>query len=256
MTDWTEIGDARLACGDCLEILPFLEAVDHAITDPPYDHYTHEGALTKSERFKEFGIGFSPMGDLSFLDLLLAATASWVLMFCGLEMLGKYQSKHPKKYVRGAIWDRISNAPQISGDRPAQGGEGIAIFHAQRKNMKWNGGGKAGMFRHLVERGEKVHPTQKPISLINELVTLFSYEDQTVLDPFMGGGTTGVACAKLGRKFIGIEIEPKYFDIACKRIEEAYRQGDFFIERPKAEQMALDKDEPTHPMDRAIQDLP
>tara|TARA_Y100000034_G_C6784059_1_gene350639 strand:+ start:342 stop:524 length:183 start_codon:yes stop_codon:yes gene_type:complete len=60
----------------------------------------------------------------------------------------------------------------------------------------------------------------------------------------------------LGRKFIGIEIEPKYFDIACKRIEEAYRQGDFFVERPKAEQMALDKDEPTHPMDRAIEELP
>ena len=68
----------------------------------------------------------------------------------------------------------------------------------------------------------------------------FTDPGETVLDPFMGSGTTGVACAKLGRKFIGIEIEPKYFDIACKRIEEAYSQGDFFIERPKAEQMGLD----------------
>tara|TARA_Y100000310_G_scaffold340489_1_gene436439 strand:- start:644 stop:880 length:237 start_codon:yes stop_codon:yes gene_type:complete len=76
--------------------------------------------------------------------------------------------------------------------------------------------------------------------LIGELVNLFTNPDQAILDPFMGSGTTGVACAKLGRKFIGIEIEPKYFDIACARIEEAYRQGDFFIERPKAEQGLLD----------------
>ncbi len=54
-----------------------------------------------------------------------------------------------------------------------------------------------------------------------------------ILDPFMGSGTTGVACAKLGRKFIGIEIEPKYFDIACERIRKAYDQPDMFIERPK-----------------------
>ena len=61
-----------------------------------------------------------------------------------------------------------------------------------------------------------------------------------VLDPFMGSGTTGVACVKLGRKFIGIELEPKYFDIACRRIEDAYKQPDMFIERPKkAEQMTL-----------------
>lgn len=64
---------------------------------------------------------------------------------------------------------------------------------------------------------------------------------ETVLDPFMGSGTTGVACANLGRKFIGIEIEPKYFDIACRRIEKAYKQPDFFIEKPApAKQEALD----------------
>lgn len=62
-----------------------------------------------------------------------------------------------------------------------------------------------------------------------------------VLDPFMGSGTTGVACVKLGRKFIGIELEPKYFDIACKRIEQAYKQPDMFIEQPKkAEQVGMD----------------
>jgi DNA modification methylase len=64
-------------------------------------------------------------------------------------------------------------------------------------------------------------------------VSLATRPDETVLDPFMGSGTTGVACVKLGRKFIGIEIEERYFDIACRRISDAYKQGDFFVERPK-----------------------
>lgn len=78
----------------------------------------------------------------------------------------------------------------------------------------------------------RVHPNEKPIKLVNRFIRLHTIEGQTVLDPFMGSGTTGVACAKMGRKFIGIEIEPKYFDIACKRIEEAYRQPDMFVAPP------------------------
>ncbi len=77
------------------------------------------------------------------------------------------------------------------------------------------------------------HPCPKPVKMMRWLVARVSDEpNQTILDPFMGSGTTGVACAKLGRKFIGIEIEPKYFDIACKRIKEAYDQPDIFIEPP------------------------
>jgi adenine-specific DNA-methyltransferase len=82
-----------------------------------------------------------------------------------------------------------------------------------------------------IER-EQSHPTQKPISLMRHIVGISSRKAQTILDPFMGSGTTGVACAKLGRKFIGIEIEPKYFDIACERIAKAYAQPDLFITKP------------------------
>lgn len=227
------IGSCTLYLADCREIIPTLETVDLVLGDPPYDKYTHDGALTKSEKYKEFGITFGSLDDLAFVNQSLEICFGWVIFFCGLEMLGKYQAENPNKYVRGCVWDRIANAPQISGDRPAQGAEGIAVFHGLRKNMKWNGGGKAGIYRHLVERGEKEHPTQKPLSLIKELIELFSNKDSLVLDPFMGGGTTGVACAKLGRKFIGIEIDPQYFGIACKRIENAYRQGDMFIEKTK-----------------------
>jgi site-specific DNA-methyltransferase (adenine-specific)/modification methylase len=79
---------------------------------------------------------------------------------------------------------------------------------------------------------EREHPTQKPIEVMRWCLG-FIPDARTILDPFMGSGTTGVAAIKLGRKFIGIEIEPKYFDIACRRIEEAARQPDLFIERPK-----------------------
>ena len=87
------------------------------------------------------------------------------------------------------------------------------------------------VWRFDIERGSS-HPTQKPVALMRHIIKASSRNSSTILDPFMGSGTTGVACVKLGRRFIGIEIDEGYFDIACKRIEEAYRQPDMFIERP------------------------
>ena len=89
--------------------------------------------------------------------------------------------------------------------------------------------------------GKVDHPTQKPLGLIKRLVGAMVPQHGTALDPFMGSGTTGVACAQLDRKFIGIEIEPKYFDIACERIQTAYDQPDLFIAPPaKPKQGGMD----------------
>lgn len=77
--------------------------------------------------------------------------------------------------------------------------------------------------------GEKQHPTQKPVELMKWCISQLPNDCNLILDPFMGSGTTGVACQQMGKKFIGIEKEPEYFDIACKRIEEASKQGDLFI---------------------------
>jgi site-specific DNA-methyltransferase (adenine-specific) len=79
---------------------------------------------------------------------------------------------------------------------------------------------------------ERCHPNEKPIELIQWCVETLSREGDTILDPFMGSGTTGVACARLGRAFIGVEIEPRYFDIACRRIEAAQKQADLFVAPP------------------------
>ena len=85
------------------------------------------------------------------------------------------------------------------------------------------------------------HPTQKPVNLMRHIIKISSRSEDSILDPFMGSGTTGVAAVKLGRKFTGIEIEPRYFDIACRRISEALKQPDFFIEKPKpAKQEAME----------------
>jgi site-specific DNA-methyltransferase (adenine-specific) len=89
------------------------------------------------------------------------------------------------------------------------------------------------VWRFDIERNQE-HPTQKPLSLMRHIVKISSRQGQTVLDPFLGSGTTGVACAMLGRDFIGIEREPSYFDIACRRIEAAYKQADLFVPAPKS----------------------
>ena len=221
------IGDATLYLGDCMDILPTLPKVDAVITDPPFDAKTHAGA---DPEFSE--IDFLPLLDVAGLaSSLVNASDGWVIAFCAFEQLAAYRDGAGTSWIRAGIWDKVSNMPQMTGDRPAQGGEGIAIMHRPGRK-KWNGGGKAAIWRYLVERGEKQHPTQKPLMLIRELVELFTQPENMILDPFMGGGTTGVAALQLGRKFIGIESEPKYFDIACKRIEQAAAQGKLFAPEP------------------------
>ena len=230
------IGNATLYLGDCREILPTLGTVDAVITDPPYDARTHGGAISDANGNT---IDFAPLEDVAaFVSACLAVCDGWCIAFCPLEELGAYkQAAWPvKAWVRAGIWDRIVNTPQFTGDRPAQGGEGVAIFHRYARK-EWNGGGRAAIWRHTVERGEKQHPTQKPLRLIREFVHLFSALGDTVLDPFMGSGTTGVAAAKEGRSFVGIEIDPKYYETAIRRVSEAQRQPDFFVDtcRPGAE---------------------
>ena len=107
----------------------------------------------------------------------------------------------------------------------------------------WNGGGRHGVFVFPKGEGVKpVHETQKPVRLMCQIISLFTTASQSVLDPFMGSGTTLVACEKLGRKGVGIEKDPEYFEVACKRVDESARQPDLFIEpasKPKQEAMDL-----------------
>lgn len=234
-----EIGDAVLLLGDCLEIMPALDPVDAVVTDPPYGiNYNHSGihrfasvGVTKAARLRGNpkiagdGSPFDPAPLLTFPNVLMFGADHF---YPRLPDSGRWLAWN--KLGDMEPWDSFSDV-----EFAWHSGEGAArIF-----NMKWKG---IACDKRGEENGLRVHTTQKPIRLMAWcLEQAGTAPGQIVLDPFMGSGTTGVACAKLGRKFIGIEIEPKYFEIACRRIEAAYAQPDMFIQpAPRMKQEALE----------------
>lgn len=219
--------------GDCLEIMRGLEAgsVDHIITDPPFNQQAHDYALTfrRGIAYDDAKKGideFKPMENhgLYFAEFL-RITRRWGMAFCTLDEIKIWYDLawEQSAWVRAGVWDRVNPAPQFSGDRPSQAVDGIAIWHNPKQRKKWNGGGKPGIWRYPVER-DKIHPTQKPLALMRKLVSDFTDPGDFVLDPFMGSGTTGVACLELGRNFIGIELINKYCELAEKRLAQAEKQ--------------------------------
>lgn len=207
------------------------ESVDVVISDPPYDERTHRNG----RRGKEGGAGkhksiamtadksFAALtpGELAQLGKLTDRSLRWVVLFCAVEQLGRYQEIAGSCYIRSGIWSRPSPAPQFTGDRPGHWGDGIAIMH-RKGRKRWNGGGKPARWRHnhhgVGACDARVHETQKPIALMLELVRLFSDPGELVYDPYAGSGTTGVACLRLGRRFLGHEMQPRYAQIAAERL--------------------------------------
>ena len=222
MTNPVVIGNAELWLGDCREILPTLGKVDAVITDPPYGlNYPYLSYADTPEN----------LGDLVPPFVAAArAVASRVVIFPGVHNLWVY----PKAdWVVSWSWRSTSHFGRagynmwqpvlLYGDDLKQFGNVNGITKTDSIHYADSNG-----IGFLSERVEG-HPCPKPVKVMRWLVQRFCEAAGTVIDPFMGSGTTGVACMKLGRKFIGIEIEPKYFDIACKRIEDAQRQGDMFL---------------------------
>jgi site-specific DNA-methyltransferase (adenine-specific) len=225
---------------DCFDILPQILA-DHIITDPPYESHMH---LNKANASGIRLDGYASPKPLEFdsidkirplvTPLMVNACKGWMLVFCTPEGVCLWRDEIEKtdaKYKRACVWIKPDSAPQFNGQGPAMGAEMFVSAWCGRGHSKWNGGGRRNVFTYLVNNHDREgsHPTEKPINLMKELVHLFSNENETICDPFMGSGTTGVACVKLGRKFIGIEIEKKWFDLSRKRIQEALDQPDFFI---------------------------
>ncbi len=230
---WREerIGRARLILGDCRDVLPTLQSVDHVFSDPPYGnaetHATHLSSVTLRDGAPaRQALGFEGITA----EELQAHAAAWVaLARRWVVFTCEWKHAHALPHlVRLGIWRKPDGAPQFTGDRPGTGWEAVAICHRPGKK-RWNGGGRHAVWDVPKGIGDG-HPTQKPVRLLSAWVADFTDNGETILDPFMGSGTTGVAAVQMGRDFIGIEREPKYFDIACRRIEEAQRQGDLFIE--------------------------
>jgi site-specific DNA-methyltransferase (adenine-specific) len=240
------IGDCRLILGDCLEIMPTLGKVDHIISDPPYEESLHKSKNSLRGRIRtDAGPDLKGL-DFESIDNIRANVVSvssdicngWFVAFCTIEGVAKWAdaiNPSSMKYKRGCLWVKPDCTPQLNGQGPAQGAECFVTAWNGSGHAKWNAGGKRGVYTHNTNHPDRtgLHPTEKPVALMREIIKDFTNKNETILDPFMGSGTTGVACVRLGRKFIGIELDPKYFDIACRRIEEAYKQPDLFIEPPK-----------------------
>lgn len=209
-------GRARYAVleADCSEVLPMLPegSVDHLLSDPPFSEHVHAvGRMDKAIRAGEREFGFASLGDdLRTLVCLQAArvVSRWSLVFTDAEGQRGWQDAFVDagiQHVRVGAWVKPGALPQMSGDRPSAGFEAIEIAHPKGRK-RWNGGGKPGIWTHTVERGEiRVHPTQKPIALLLELIDDFTDPDDLVLDPFCGSGSLGIACMRLGRRYIGMD---------------------------------------------------
>lgn len=218
-----------VVCADNRDVLPTLGRVEHVITDPPYDERTHAGALCGAigvdARTTPLGVSFAPIDSPAALaSTLLGCASRWAIAFCAVEQLGEYAVGAGKRWVRGGVWDKISPSPQLTGDRPGQAVEAIAIMHAAGRK-RWNRGGGAGIWRCVPQQGadRPDHPTPKPVALMLEIVADFTDAGEVVLDPFCGSGTTGVACLRLGRRFIGIEKDAHYAEVARERLEAESR---------------------------------
>lgn len=239
MSDWEVI------TGDCFEVMRGMvergEKVAHVITDPPYsEEHTHGKRRRGINGGSALPDGHVRSGDLGFealsLDNMEEAAVSfsclsrrWVLTFCDLESTGDWRAALTVAgldYVRTGIWVKPGAAPQFTGDRPACAAEAVVITHP-RGRKTWNGGGGHALWTHAIVTGSSAqrteHTTQKPLPLMLELVELFTDPGDLILDPFCGSGTTGVACVRLGRRFIGIEKDAKYAAIARERLEAESR---------------------------------
>lgn len=237
------IGDCRLILGDCRDALPHIQA-DHIFTDPPYEDELHK-AMGKLARIRSDGVegcddlGFEGINSIreDISRLMVSSSNGWLLAFTLAEGVRAWRDEIQKfggKWDTTCVWVKPDATPRMNGQGPARGFENFVLAWCGSGYRGWNRGGKRGIYTHCANPSGRVshkdggHPTEKPLSLMAELVSDFTKAGQTILDPFMGSGTTGVACVSLGRSFIGIEKDRKWFDLSCRRIEEAYKQPRLF----------------------------
>ena len=204
------IGDATLYLGDCMDILPTMGKVDAVITDPPFGvgNFVQITGNVRGEAvtWNESG----PSAD--FFQILKEKSTHRIIW--GANYFNCFEGAGGLVWVKNQLMPNMSKAEMAS----TSWGNKVELI-----SLTWT---------NYVNTKESTHPCERPVGLYKWCIEQVPKQPQTILDPFMGSGTTGVAAIQLGRKFIGIEREPKYFDIACQRIEQAAAQGQLFEPAP------------------------
>lgn len=232
--------------GDCLDVLRELpdRSVAHVITDPPYSDHVHTksragarkvpltdgaGRMPRSAISRAVDLGFDAITGEQIVesaDQFARLVNRWTLVFSNVELAHRWREELTASgldYVRTGVWVKEGCTPQFTGDRPAAGHEEITICH-QPGRKRWNGGGTRGVWTFPIElnrggaHGPRLHTTPKPVPLMMELVRLFTDPGDIVLDPYCGAGATGVACLRLGRRFIGVELREDVARTAADRL--------------------------------------
>ena len=226
------IGDATLYLGDCMDILPTLDKVDAVITDPPYGIGADKGkkGSIPFKGKKSYQRGWYPHNtwddERPKKEVILATkNAGEFAIIWG----GNYFSDYLPAMGKWLWWDKCQTMPTYGDGELAW----TNLPGTTPKKFTWANN------KIFADRTERNHPTQKPLELMKWCINHCKNNTQTILDPFMGSGTTGVAALQMGRKFIGIELDPTYFNIACERIERATRQEDMFVQRAPVQEALL-----------------
>lgn len=237
----------QLFNADCRLVIPTLGPVNHTIFDPPYEKHMHDAKREKKifgaqRRIRLDGHANPPPVNFASIDgmreevtsPLIGVCQGWFIAFCTPEGVAPWRDAieaGKAKYKRACIWVKPDSAPQFNGQGPAMGAECFVTAWCGSGFSAWNGGGSRNVFTHLSNAPDRhgEHPTEKPISLMCEIIEKFTNPGDVILDPFMGSGSTGVAAVRLGRKFIGIEKDQRFFEIATDRISDALARPDMFI---------------------------
>jgi len=239
VTIWTS-GDVTLYRGDCLDVMAEMEenSVDTIITDPPYNLSKYSTGNIKfdwrsdiNNDLAEWDADFDP-ADLKDEFLRILKPTGNLFAFCSYNLIGRWHEIYDPIFdtFQFFVWHKTNPVPKFRKAGFLNSCEMLVCMW--NRGHTWNFGKQSEMHNFYEgpicmgsERLRKPkHPTQKPVALLKHLIRIASNEGDVVLDPFMGVGSTGVACVQTGRRFIGIEIDPQYFAIAKRRIEEAQLQ--------------------------------
>lgn len=216
MSEPVIIGSATLYLGDCQEVLPSIPLADLVLTDPPYGLNTGKQKCGGSKS-REWG---TQEWDREICQpaVDMARLAGEVAIIWG----GNYYTLPPSRCW--LAWDKC------------QPDEWYSTAHFELAWTSMDRNARRWRMSQVEAYGDmkKEHPSQKPLALMRWCIGILPKQPETILDPFMGSGTTGVAAVQMGRQFIGIERDPAFFEIACHRIEEAQKQCDLFIPQGKA----------------------